>query len=116
MIEAAMPTIAYKDSLRAIAQDNPDFTRELLEDAVNAMLRGDLDEGRIFLKDYVNATIGFAELGRRMGKDDKNLMRSLCPRGNPAASTLIAIVQTLSKAEDFTIAAHIIPRQPSPAL
>lgn len=92
MIEAAMPTSACKDSLRAIAQDNPDFTRELLEDAVNTMLRGDLDEGGVFLKDYVNATIGFAELGRRMGKDDKNLMRLLSPRADPAAPTLMAIV------------------------
>jgi len=113
-----MRTIAYKGSLWAIAEDNPAFASELFEDAINAMLRGELDEGRVFLKDYVNATIGFAELGRRMGKDDKNLMRALGPRGNPTAANLMAIIRACAEAEDMSIAAHVQPRRdqaPNPA-
>ena len=77
-----MPTVPYKDSLKAIVERNPHMAAEMLEDAINALLAGELDEGRLLLRQYVNATIGFPELARLTGKADKNLMRSLGPTGS----------------------------------
>lgn len=110
-----MPTVSYKDSLQAIAEQDPTFAEDMLADAVTAMLSGNLNEGRILLKDYVRSTLGFAELGRRMGKDEKNIMRSLSPRGNPTASNLMAIVQACAQAGGVHLTARVEPRQQTPA-
>lgn len=103
-----MPTTLYKDSMRAMVERNPDMATEMLEDTINALLAGDLDEGRLLLRQYVNATIGFPELARRTGKADKNLMRTLGPSGSPTAANLFQIIQACMKAEGVTVAARVI--------
>lgn len=104
-----MPTLPFKDSLKAMAERDPSFANDMLESAVNAMLSGELDDGRILLRDYVNATIGFQELARRTGKHDKNLMRSLGPKGSPTAANLFEIIRACVDAEGLTLAAHVTP-------
>jgi DNA-binding phage protein len=103
-----MPTVPFKDSLKAMAGRDQEFANSVLEAAINAMLAGDLDEGRIHLRDYVHATIGFQELARRTGKIDKNLMRMLGPKGSPTASNLFLIMQACMEAEGVTASAHVV--------
>jgi DNA-binding phage protein len=103
-----MPTQSYKDSMKAMVDRNPHMATEMLEDAINALLAGELDEGRLLLRQYVNATIGFPELARRTGKTDKNLMRSLGPNGSPTAANLFQIIRACMKAEGVTVAAHLV--------
>lgn len=104
-----MPTVSFKNSLRSMAEQDPSFANDMLESAVNAMLGGALDDGRILLRDYVNATIGFQELARRTGKVDKNLMRSLEPKGSPTAANLFEIIGACVDAGDVTLAARVTP-------
>lgn len=106
-----MPTVPYKDSLKAMVEKNPYMAAEMLEDAINALLAGELDEGRLLLRQYVNATIGFPELARRTGKADKNLMRTLGPTGSPTAANLFDILQTCMKAEGVTAAARVVRQE-----
>ena len=113
-----MTSIPYDDAIRAIVDDEPQIGLDMFEDALNALFRGDVDEGRIHLREFVASTIGFAELGRRLNKDPKNLMRALSPRGNPTASNLFEIIQACTKAEGVTVTAHVqaaSPHAPSPA-
>ena len=110
-----MPTTSYKDSMKAMVDENPDMATEMLEDAINSLLSGDLDDGRLLLRQYINATLGFQELAKRTGKQDKNLMRSLSATGSPTAANLFQIVQACMKAEGVTVAAHVI-KQPTQAL
>ena len=77
-------------------------------DAINALLAGELDEGRLLLRQYVNATIGFGELARRTGKADKNLIRTLGPSGSPTAANLFQFIQACMKAEGVTVAARVV--------
>ena len=51
------------------------------------------------LRDYINATIGFEELGDLTDKSPKSLMRMFGPRGNPQARNLFEIIDTLQKRE-----------------
>lgn len=102
-----MPTIPYNDALKDMLEENPQMSTEMLEGALNLILSGELDEGRLLLRQFINATIGFKELGRRIGKDDKNLMRTLSERGNPTAANLFEIVRACVKAEGVTVAAHV---------
>jgi len=110
-----MPTVSYNDSIKAMIGRSPELATEMLEGAVNSLFEGELEEGRLLLRQYVNATIGFQELARRTGKQDKNLMRSLSPSGNPTAANLFEIIHAWSEAEGVTIAAHVSPRQAAPA-
>jgi len=105
-----MPTVKFKDSLKAMADRKPELANQLIEDALNALLSGELDEGRVLLRNYIHATIGFPELARRTGKNDKNLMRSLSSRSNPTAANLFEIIQACTKAEGVTLAAYVIPK------
>jgi len=110
-----MPTIPFDDMLKGMTDNNPQFASEMLEEALNTILAGDVDDGRILLRQYVKATIGFQELAKRTGKQDKNLMRSLSATGNPTAANLFEIIQACTKAADVTVSAHVAPRQHVPA-
>ena len=66
------------------------------------LLTGDVDTGKAMLRDYINATIGFEELGRRTKRPAKSLMRMLGPNGNPQARNLFEVIHHLQKAEGLS--------------
>ncbi len=104
-----MPTLPIKDSLNAMVDKNPVLGAEMLEGAVNALLAGEVDDGRILLRQYINATIGFKELAKRTKRHDKNLMRSLSASGNPTAANLFEIIRACSEVQGVAISAHLEP-------
>ena len=97
----------FKDTVMARARQDPEFRQGLLTEAVECLLAGEVDTGKILLRDYVNATIGFSELGRLTNKKDTSLMRMLGPKGNPASRNLFEIIAQLQIQEGirFTIGA-----------
>ena len=103
-----MPTQSFEKVMKGLVDANPEIAHELLEDAVNAMLAGEMDDGRILLRHYVRSSIGFKELAERTGKNEKNLMRSLGPQGNPTSSNLFEIIRACADAEGVTLAAQVV--------
>lgn len=71
----------------------------MLEEAVGLLLENDCGTGKLILRDFVNATIGFTELGRLTGKSPKSLMRMLSVDGNPNSGNLFAILRILQDHE-----------------
>ena len=59
----------------------------------------DIETGKSLLRDHVNATIGFIELGGLTHKSPKSLMRMLSPNGNPQARNLFEIIGCLQERE-----------------
>jgi hypothetical protein len=55
------------------------------------------------LRDFVNATVGFQELGDAVEKSPKSLMRMLSQTGNPQADSLFAIIAHLQKMEGVAL-------------
>jgi hypothetical protein len=51
------------------------------------------------LRDYINATVGFTELGAATKRSPKSLMRMFGPSGNPQARNLFAVVAYLQEQE-----------------
>ncbi len=92
-------TRSFKETVRDRAQKDPDFRVELLKQAIDALLAGDLDTGKTVLRDYINATIGFQELANQVGKNPKNLMRTFSDKGNPTAEHLFAVLSRLQARE-----------------
>jgi DNA-binding phage protein len=78
---------------------DPKFRRQMLTEAVNELLAGDLGAGKAMLRDYINATITFQQLARKMKKTDKSVHRMLGPGGNPRADNIVEIIKILQSHE-----------------
>jgi hypothetical protein len=72
-------------------------------EAIDLMLADDVETGKTVLRDYINATVGFEELGDATHKSPKSLMRMLGPSGNPQASNLLEIVAHLQEREGLRL-------------
>jgi hypothetical protein len=92
-------TREFKETIMKRAQADPSFREGLLTEAVECFLDGELADGKLLLRDYINATIGFQALSKLMRKKDSSLKRMLGPTGNPAADNLFAITKLLQQQE-----------------
>lgn len=89
----------FKGTIKARAERDPVFRRELLIEGIEAFIAGDVETGKAVLRDYINATVGFAKLAEKTDIPTKSLMRMLSPSGNPQAQNLFGIVAYLQKKE-----------------
>jgi len=89
----------FKDTIRARAKRDPGFRKALLREGIENFLSGDVETGKIILRDFINATVGFTKLSNVTRRSAKSLMRMLGPRGNPQARNLFEIVAYLQQAE-----------------
>lgn len=87
----------FNETVKARAQRDPEFREALLTEAVEQMLQGDVATGKALVRDYINATVGFAQLARATGTPAKSLMRMFGPNGNPRADNLFAVIHALQK-------------------
>jgi DNA-binding phage protein len=95
-------TKTFRDTVRARAQKDSVFRRELLREALNALVEGDLDTGKAILRNYINATMGFEQLASRIHTPSKSLHRMLGPSGNPRAENLFQVIAALQKSEKLS--------------
>ena len=93
----------FKETIQARVQDNAAFRKALLQEGIECLLAGDLDTGKLVLRDYINATIGFEQLSGAFGKSSKSLMRMFGPRGNPQAKNLFAVISYLQECEGIRL-------------
>jgi DNA-binding phage protein len=93
----------FKYTIKARAERDPEFRAGLFREAIEAMLSDDLETGKVLLRDYVNATVGFEALAQDMDKDPKSLMRMLSAKGNPRADNLLAMVSRLKQREGVSL-------------
>jgi DNA-binding phage protein len=89
----------FKRTILDRASSDPKFRKQLLIEAVNEMLAGDLGAGKVMLRDYINATITFEALAERLGKSSKSVHRMLGPKGNPRADNMLEIIRILQEHE-----------------
>ncbi len=89
----------FKETVKARAQRDPGFREGLLKEGVECLLVGDIDTGKIVLRDYINATIGFEKLGSLTDKSPKSLMRMFGPSGNPNARNLFDVISRIQEYE-----------------
>jgi len=81
------------------AQHDPDFRRALLREAIECVIDDGLATAKAVLRDYVNATLGFQKLEKRMQIPAKSLMRMLGPKDSPSAANRSSILTALQKTE-----------------
>ena len=92
-------TREFKETIQARIERDPVFREELLKEGVECLLAGEVDTGKAVLRDYINATIGFQELGGLTAKSPKSLIRMFGPHGNPQSRNLFEILRCLQERE-----------------
>jgi len=92
-------TRKFRTTIMDRALSDPVFRRQMLTEAVNELLAGDLGAGKAMLRDYINATITFQQLAKKLKKTDKSVHRMLSPRGNPRADNILEIIKILQTNE-----------------
>src|SRR5439155_21140404 len=85
----------FKETIQERARRDAAFREALLKEAVDALLSGDVEKGKIILRDYINATVGIDKLATATNKSPNSLMRILDPKDNPQASNFFKIVAYL---------------------
>ena len=93
----------FKETVQARAERDREFREALLKEGVECLLSGDVEVGKIVLRDYINATIGFEELGTLTGKPPKSLMRMFGPSGNPYARNLFEVISRIQQHEGIQL-------------
>jgi len=93
----------FKETVKARAEIDSKFRRALLEEAIELLIAGEVETGKVLLRDYINATIGFKKLGIITKKSPKSLMRMLSPTGNPTASNMFFVIANLQKQEGTSL-------------
>ena len=93
----------FKETIQERARRDAAFREALLKEAVDALFSGDVETGKIVLRDYINATVGFDKLATATKKSPKSLMRMLGPKGNPQARNFFEIVAYLQKKEGLRL-------------
>jgi len=85
----------FRDTVRKRAERDPAFREALFQEAMQALLQGNTDDGRATLRAYINATVGFERLSKVLGRPQKSLMRMFGPEGNPTAENLLGVISAL---------------------
>ena len=101
-------TQSFKETVLERAESDPAFRDGLLREAIECLLAGDTETGKIVLRDYINATIGFEELASQIGKPSKSLMRMFGPKGNPQARNLFDVIGCIQKHEGIHLEVHAV--------
>ena len=89
----------FRETIRERAQAEPKFRKALLREAIELMLSGDEKTGRVLLRNYINATVGFRQLEEATSIPANSLMRMFGPNGNPSAKNLFGVLAHLQTQE-----------------
>ena len=92
-------TRPFSELVQEDLERSAEFRRALLSEALAVMATGDIETGKIVLREYINGTVGFPALGEALGRSPKSLMRMLGPQGNPQARNLFQMIAYLQKVE-----------------
>ena len=89
----------FRETVQARVKRDSTFRKELLSEAIESLLFGEVALGKELLRDYINATVGFPKLAGHTKLHVKTLHQMFGPNGNPTASNLFEIVAYLQHAE-----------------
>lgn len=99
----------FQETIKTFVEREPEYRVGLLKEAVDNLLAGDVGTGRLLLRDYINATVGFEVVAERVKMPPKSLHRMLGAKGNPRADNLFRILALLQDAENVNMEVEVRP-------
>lgn len=92
----------FKETIVERAKRDKKFRRGMLMRGIALLVAGnteDVQVGKSFIRDYINATIGFTALSKKTHISKESLMRMLSPSGNPSLNNLNQVTHALLVSE-----------------
>ena len=96
-------TREFKETVMLRAKQDPDFRQELIVEATNAFLEGDLDTGKRLLRDYLNATEALPSIAKELKQNEKSIRRMVGPRGNPTLKNFASLLNACKRRESMEL-------------
>lgn len=96
-------TREFKETVMQRAKKDPDFRQELIVEATNAFLEGDLDTGKRLLRNYLNATEALPSIAKELKQNEKSIRRMVGPRGNPTLRNLANLLNVCKRRESIEL-------------
>jgi len=93
----------FKELVVARAEEDPEFRRGLITEALNMILQGEITAGRLMLRDYINATGAMSDIARKLKKQKTAIVRMLGPNGNPTLENFVPIVKACAEREKIEL-------------
>jgi hypothetical protein len=104
-------TKRFNETISEMLQEDKEFRRAFLRESIRCWLSGDIEMGKLSLRQYINGTVGFIKLGADLGKSPKVLMRMFSATGNPQARNLFEVIAYLQKQEGTVL--EVIEKKPA---
>lgn len=92
-------TRSFDETVRESAQQDPVFRAMLLPSTIDLFLGGEVQVGKISLRQTIYAIISFKRLGALMGKSEASLREMLHPDYDTSANDIFEIIHHISKHE-----------------
>jgi hypothetical protein len=96
-------TREFKETVMSRAKKDSDFRKELIIEATNALLEGDIDTGKRLLRDYLNATEAFQSIAGELKQNEKSIRRMIGPRGNPTLKNFTNLLNACKRRESLEL-------------
>lgn len=96
-------TKSFRETIGQELKNDRAFRLAYLGEAVGALHAGDLATGKAMLRNFINGTLGFGNLGKAVHTSPKSLMRMLSIDGHPQAERLFAILSHLQEQEKVEV-------------
>ena len=93
----------FKETILERAQQDLEFRVGLVTEAANCLLNNETGAAKSLLRDYVNATLGFQELGEIVDKKPASLMRMLSDKGNPSLDNIAQVLAAVRAHEGIEL-------------
>jgi DNA-binding phage protein len=93
----------FKETVMSRVKKDPAFRSELIVEATNAFLSGDLETGKSLLRDYLNATEALPAIATELDLNEKSIRRMLGPKGNPTLKNFVNLLRACSRIEHLKL-------------
>lgn len=90
-------TKPFSETVHEQLQKSRGFRSAYLRGTMETLVAGEVDTGKILLRDYIHGTIGFTKLSKALGRSAVSLKRMLAPKSNPPLRDFFEVTTYLLK-------------------
>ena len=96
-------TVDVKEAIIARARSDSEFADGILEQSAECLLNGEVNVGKLILRDYIDAILGIEQLSRLTGMPPDDIEHMLEPDGSPETDDLLETINCIRQHKDTHI-------------
>ena len=101
----------FRETVRERARCEPRFREMLLESSIECLLGGEVNVAKIVLRDYIETTISYDDLGELTNTPPESLAFMFGKKGNPSATDLLKVIVHIQQHEGIQFEVKVVPAE-----